>query len=279
MCLGTRPLEPYCLSSLRILGSVGEPINPAAWYWYFRHVGKEKTPIADTWWQTETGQIMIAPVAGAVSLKPGSATYPLPGICADVVDEKGTSMPPRQGGYLVVKKPWPAMARTIVGDAERFRKQYWSKFSGLYFTGDGAHKDEEGYFWIKGRIDDVLNVSGHRLGTMELESTLVAHESVSEAAVVGIEDEITGQAIVAFVVPMKDCPDTARQLSEKLKDFMAERLGKLARPKHVYVIKALPKTRSGKIMRRILREVAGQKDITGDVSTLENRDVVEQIRI
>lgn len=273
----------FDLSSLRILGSVGEPINPAAWEWYYREVGHERCPIVDTWWQTETGAHMITPLPGATPLVPGSCTLPFPGIMAAVVDETGTELPWGHGGFLVIKKPWPSMIRTIWGDPEWFKKSYFPEdFRGkLYLAGDGAIRDPEtGYFTITGRIDDVLNVSGHRLGTMEIESALVAHELVAEAAVVGRPDDITGEAIVAFVVLKRPRPqgEEAKRLVKELQDWVAKEIGPIAKPKEIRFGENLPKTRSGKIMRRLLRQLAKGEEITQDTSTLENPAILEQLK-
>ncbi len=266
------------LSTLRILGSVGEPINPEAWWWYFRVIGKERCPIVDTWWQTETGHIMISPAPGIelVPLKPGSATFPLPGVDAEVVDEKGNPSPPNTRGYLVIRKPWPGMLHGIWGDPERYVRTYWSKFPGWYYTGDYAMKDEEGYFWILGRADDVLKVAGHRLGTMELESALVAHPAVAEAAVVGKPHPVKGEAIVAFVVLKKGVQPTD-ELREELRKWMRNTIGPVATPDEIYFVEKLPKTRSGKIMRRVLRAVISGQPL-GDLSTLEDEASVEEVK-
>jgi acetyl-CoA synthetase len=264
------------LSSLRLLGSVGEPINPEAWMWYRKTIGGDRCPIVDTWWQTETGGIMISPLPGATPTKPGSATRPLPGIAADVVHRDGTSCAPNEGGFLVVKKPWPSMLRTIFGDHERFVKTYFSEVPGCYFAGDGARKDPDGYFWIMGRVDDVLNVAGHRLSTMEVESALVSHPKVAEAAVVGRPDDLKGQAIVAFVTPRQGhVADDA--LAQELRKHVAEQIGALARPEEVRFAEALPKTRSGKIMRRLLRDIASGSKAKGDTTTLEDQGVLEKL--
>src|SRR5437868_3360319 len=247
------------LSSLRLLGTVGEPINPEAWMWYREHIGGNRCPIVDTWWQTETGTIMIAPVPGAVAAKPGSATRPLPGIIADVVDRTGKSVGVNEGGFLVVKKPWPSMMRTIYGDPERFKRQYWSDIEGMYFTGDGARRDEDGYFWIMGRIDDVINVSGHRIGTMEVESALVSHETVAEAAVVGRPDDLKGQGIVAFV-SLSAGHVAQPALKDELKTHVGKSIGSFAKPDEIRFTDSLPKTRSGKIMRRLLRDLARSEE-------------------
>jgi acetyl-CoA synthetase len=272
----------YDLSSLRLLGTVGEPINPEAWMWYHRTIGKEKCPIVDTWWQTETGANMIAPVPGVTPTKPGSCTLALPGIDADIVDEEGNSITtPNQGGYLVIKKPWPSMLRTIWGDEQRYKDTYWSKFQGKYYlAGDSARRDEDGYFWIMGRIDDVLNVSGHRLGTMEIESALVAHEKVAEAAVVGRPDEIKGQSIFAYVVLKGPRPKGGvdEALTRELRAWVAEEIGPIAKPDEIRYADNLPKTRSGKIMRRLLRSIATGEEITQDTSTLENEAILSQLQ-
>ncbi len=271
----------YDLSKLRLLGSVGEPINPEAWMWYYRVIGKERCPIVDTWWQTETGAHMIAPIPGAVPTKPGSCTKPLPGILADVVDDHGVPVDCEHGGYLVIKKPWPSMVRTIWGDDERFKKTYFPDyFPGYYLAGDSARKDEDGYFWIMGRIDDVLNVSGHRLGTMEIESALVAHPRVAEAAVVGRPHDIKGEAIVAYVVCKGERPVGAEAdaMVKELREWVAEQIGPIAKPDDIRFGDNLPKTRSGKIMRRLLRSIAKGDAIVGDVSTLENPHILEQLQ-
>jgi len=269
----------YDLSSLRLIGSVGEPINPQAWMWYYRNVGGERCPVVDTWWQTETGAHLIAPLPGAVPLKPGSCTLALPGIEAGVVDENGNEVAPGSGGLLVIKRPWPGMIRTIWGDPERFKKSYFPpELHGYYLAGDGAQRDSDGYFWIMGRIDDVLNVSGHRLGTMEVESALVAHELVAEAAVVGRPDETTGEAVVAFVVLKRSRPEgqDAQHIAQSLRDWVAAQIGPIAKPREIRFGENLPKTRSGKIMRRLLRVVAKGETITQDISTLENPAILNQ---
>ncbi|WP_334153638.1 acetate--CoA ligase [Tepidimonas sp.] len=270
------------LSTLRVLGSVGEPINPEAWMWYYKHVGGERCPIVDTFWQTETGGHMITPLPGATPLVPGSCTLPLPGIFAAIVDEQGNDMPNGQGGILVVKKPWPSMIRTIWGDPERFKKSYFpEELKGYYLAGDGAVRSEDrGYFRITGRIDDVLNVSGHRMGTMEIESALVAKtDLVAEAAVVGRPDDLTGEAIVAFVVLKRPLPqgEEAKQIANELRNWVAKEIGPIAKPKDIRFGENLPKTRSGKIMRRLLRAIAKGEAITQDVSTLENPHILEQL--
>ena len=268
------------LSSLRLLGTVGEPINPEAWMWYHRVIGGERCPIADTWWQTETGAHMIAPLPGAIATKPGSCTRPLPGIIADIVDDEGNPVGHNQGGNLVIKKPWPSMIRTIWGDDARFKRGYFpEKLKGYYLAGDSARRDDDGYFWIMGRIDDVLNVSGHRLGTMEIESALVAHPLVAEAAVVGKPHDVKGESIVAFVVCKGDRPqgDAADAMVKTLRDWVAEQIGPIAKPDDIRFGDNLPKTRSGKIMRRLLRGIAIGELPQGDVSTLENPAILEQL--
>ncbi|WP_035053415.1 acetate--CoA ligase [Andreprevotia chitinilytica] len=274
--------KKYDLSSLRLLGTVGEPINPEAWIWYHEVVGGGRCPIVDTWWQTETGANMIAPLPGAVATKPGSCTLPIPGIIADIVDEAGAPVEPGKGGFLVIKKPWPAMVRTIWNDPERFKKTYFpEEFNGkLYLAGDSAHFDENGYIWIMGRIDDVLNVSGHRLGTMEIESALVANPLVAESAVVGKPHEIKGESVVAFVVLKGNRPEgeEAKKIAKELREWVAHEIGKIAQPDEIRFGDNLPKTRSGKIMRRLLRDIAKGQEITQDVSTLENPAILEQLR-
>ena len=272
----------YDLSSLRLLGSVGEPINPEAWMWYHTTVGGSRCPIVDTWWQTETGGHMITPLPGVVALKPGSCTLPLPGVMADVVDETGQSVEKGKGGILVIKRPWPSMIRTIWGDPERFKKSYYPEdFKGKYYlAGDGANRDLDGYFWIMGRIDDVLNVSGHRLGTMEIESALVANPLVAEAAVVGKPHDIKGEAVVAFVVLKGPRPEgsAAQDIASKLREWVGQEIGPIAKPDEIRFGENLPKTRSGKIMRRLLRALAKGEEITQDVSTLENPAILEQLK-
>jgi acetyl-CoA synthetase len=270
------PLK-HDLSSLRLLGTVGEPINPEAWMWYHRIIGKERCPIVDTWWQTETGAIMITPLPGATPTKPGSGTKPFPGIEADVMTREGKPVAPNEGGYLVMTKPWPAMLRTIYGDDERYREQYWSQIEGVYFAGDGARRDEDGYFWIMGRIDDVINVAGHRLGTAEIESALVSHEAVAESAVVARPDDLKGSAIVAFVT-LEGGRTPTDPLKEELRQHVAKEIGALARPDEIRFADALPKTRSGKIMRRLLREIATSGSVAGDTTTLEDFSVLEKLR-
>src|SRR6187399_827494 len=264
------------LSSLRVLGSVGEPINPEAWLWYREHIGGNTAPVVDTWWQTETGQIMITPLPGVTATKPGSATFPFPGIEADVVDGDGNSVPLGGGGYLVLKRPWPGMLRGIYGDPERYKETYWSRFPGMYFAGDGAKRDKDGYFWLLGRVDDVMNVSGHRISTIEVESALVDHKSVAEAAVVGKNDPITGQAIFAYVI-LRSGVDPTEALAEELRGHVAKVIGPIAKPKFLFFTPDLPKTRSGKIMRRLLRDIAEGRSL-GDTTTLADSGVVELIR-
>jgi acetyl-CoA synthetase len=279
---GDEYVEKHDLGSLRLLGTVGEPINPEAWMWYREKIGHNRCPIVDTWWQTETGAIMIAPIPGAVPTKPGSATRPFFGIQPEVVtrpDANGNfhAVPQGSGGLLVIRKPWPSMARTVYGDPERFKKTYWSDVPGCYFTGDGARQDADGYFWLMGRVDDVINVSGHRLGTMEVESALVAHSKVAEAAVVGRPDELKGQAISAFVT-LESGNAPSDELKDELRKWVAKEIGALARPDDIRFTEALPKTRSGKIMRRLLRELATHGEIKGDVTTLEDFTVISKLR-
>ena len=266
----------FDMSSLRILGSVGEPINPEAWAWYWKEIGGGRCPVVDTWWQTETGMIMIAPLPGITTLKPGSATFPFPGVVADVVDESGVSAPLGGGGYLILDRPWPAMLRGLYGDPERYEQTYWSKYPGRYFAGDGCKRDDEGYFWLLGRIDDVMNVSGHRISTTEVESALVSHPSVAEAAVVGRTDALTGQAIFSYVI-LRSGHEASDELGVELREHVANMIGKFARPKQIMFTPDLPKTRSGKIMRRLLRDIAEQRDL-GDVTTLADANVVGAIR-
>ena len=269
--------KKHDLSSLRLLGTVGEPINPEAWMWYQRNIGKGRCPIVDTWWQTETGGILITPLPGATPTKPGTATRPFFGIVPDVVDRAGNPVPANTGGYLVIREPWPAMLRTIWGDDERYRRQYWSEIEGLYFSGDGARKDKDGYYWIMGRVDDVINVAGHRLGTMEVESALVSHDKVAEAAVVGRPDELKGQAIVAFVT-LESAYSPSENLREELRQHVVKEIGSIAKPDDLRFTDSLPKTRSGKIMRRLLREIAAGGAVKGDVTTLEDLSVLEKLR-
>ena len=268
--------EKHDLSSLRLLGTVGEPINPEAWMWYHKVIGKGRCPIVDTWWQTETGAIMIAPFPGAIPTKPGSATLPFPGIDVDIVNKDGSPVSSNQGGYLVIKRPWPSMLRTLYGDPERYQSQYWSFIDGFYFTGDGARRDKDGYFWVMGRVDDVINVSGHRLGTMEIESALVSHPTVAEAAVVGRPDDLKGTAIAAFVT-LKSGNTPSDQLKNALRAHVAKEIGALARPDDLRFTDNLPKTRSGKIMRRLLRDIASGKTAVGDTSTLEDYSVLTKL--
>ncbi|MEE3719126.1 acetate--CoA ligase [Tumidithrix elongata RA019] len=270
------------LSSLRLLGTVGEPINPEAWMWYQRVIGGGNCPIVDTWWQTETGGVMITPLPGAVPTKPGSATLPFPGIIPDVVDLDGTPAADNEGGYLVIKHPWPGMMRTVFGDPDRFRKSYWEHIPPqdgkyVYFAGDGARRDEDGYFWIMGRVDDVINVAGHRLGTMEIESALVSHPSVAEAAVVGRPDEVKGEDVFAFVI-LEGAQEPSEALAKALKQHVVNEIGAIARPSEIRFAEALPKTRSGKIMRRLLRTIAAGQEITSDTSTLEDRSILDKLR-
>jgi acetyl-CoA synthetase len=270
------PLK-HDLSSLRLLGTVGEPINPEAWMWYHEVIGKRRCPIVDTWWQTETGGIMISPLPGATPTVPGTATRPLPGVIVDIVTKQGKPVGPNEGGYLVIKKPWPSMLRTLWGDDERYKQAYWSEIPGVYFAGDGARRDEHGYYWIMGRVDDVINVSGHRLGTAEVESALVSHEAVAEAAVVGRPDELKGQAIAAFVT-LEGGRKGSDALKTELRAHVAKEIGALAKPDDIRFTEALPKTRSGKIMRRLLRELASSGQVAGDVTTLEDFSVLEKLR-
>ncbi len=275
--LGNEHPNKHDLSSLRVLGSVGEPINPEAWMWYHQVIGRRRCPIVDTWWQTETGGIMITPLPAETPTKPGSATLPFPGIDADVYTETGVATKPPAGGFLVIKKPWPGMLRGIWGDSKRFQETYWSKFKNVYFAGDGAHRDDKGYFWIMGRIDDVMNVSGHRIGTMEVESALVSHPKVAESAVVGRPDSITGTAIVAFVTPKRGVPFDDGLVKE-LRDHVTKHIGAIAKPANIRFTDALPKTRSGKIMRRLLRDIASGEETLGDTSTLEDYSVLARLR-
>jgi acetyl-CoA synthetase len=270
------PLK-HDLSSLRLLGTVGEPINPEAWMWYREVIGKQRCPIVDTWWQTETGAIMITPIPGATPTKPGSGTKPFPGIEADVMTRDGRPVGANEGGYLVIKRPWPSMLRTIWGDDERYKQQYWAQIEGIYFAGDGARRDSDGYFWIMGRIDDVINVSGHRLGTAEIESALVSHNAVAEAAVVARPDEVKGSSIVAFVT-LEGSHNASDALNQELRAHVVKEIGALARPDDIRFTDALPKTRSGKIMRRLLREIATSGSVAGDVTTLEDFSVLEKLR-
>jgi acetyl-CoA synthetase len=274
---GDEHVTKHKLDSLRLLGTVGEPINPEAWMWYREKIGHNRCPIVDTWWQTETGAILISPIPGAVPTKPGSATRPFFGIQPEVVTRDGQPVPAGHGGLLVIRKPWPSMARTVYGDPERYQKTYWSDVPGCYFTGDGARQDADGYFWLMGRVDDVINVSGHRLGTMEIESALVAHPKVAEAAVVGRPDDLKGQAISAFV-SLESGNQPNDELKDELRKWVAKEIGSLARPDDIRFTDALPKTRSGKIMRRLLRELATHGEVKGDVTTLEDFTVIAKLR-
>jgi acetyl-CoA synthetase len=269
--------DRHDLSSLRVLGTVGEPINPEAWLWFHEKIGQGRCPIVDTWWQTETGMIMIAPLPGAIGAKPGSATLPLPGIVAEVVDKHGNTVGTNEGGLLVIRQPWPSMLRTLYGDNERYRQTYWTNVPGNYFTADGARRDADGYIWIMGRVDDVLNVAGHRLSTMEVESALAHHVAVAEAAAVGRPDEIKGEGIVCFVT-LKSGVEATDELKAKLREHVAREIGALARPDEIRFADGLPKTRSGKIMRRLLRDIASGRQTTGDTTTLEDYTVLARLR-
>jgi acetyl-CoA synthetase len=275
---GTDLIKKRNLTSLRLLGSVGEPINPEAWMWYAEHIGGNRCPVVDTWWQTETGAIMITPLPGITATKPGSATRPFPGIVADVVDEAGASVPLGGGGYLVIKHPWPAMLRTLWGDDDRYQEVYWSKFKsqGYYFAGDGAKRDADGNYWLLGRVDDVINVAGHRVSTMEVESALVDHKSVAEAAVIGKTHDIKGQAISAFVTIKEGIPAN-QELQQELREHVAIKIGAICRPDDVFFTAELPKTRSGKIMRRLLRDIAEGRAL-GDTTTLADPAVVASLK-
>jgi acetyl-CoA synthetase len=274
---GPEPVERHDLSSLKLLGTVGEPINPEAWLWYWKYIGGERCPVVDTWWQTETGGILISALPGVTPLKPGSATKPLPGVEAAILDEQGKEVPQGQGGFLVLKKPWPGIFRTLWDDDERYVSNYFSKYTpDTYFVGDGARKDDDGYYWLLGRIDDVMNVSGHRLSTIELESALVAHEAVAEAAAAAAPDELTGQTPLCFVI-LKSGYEPSPELAAELRDWVGEQIGKIARPKAVIFGADLPKTRSGKIMRRLLKDIAEGKDL-GDTTTLRDPDIVEELK-
>ena len=274
---GDEHVDKHDLSSLRLLGSVGEPINPEAWMWYHEKIGGGRCPIVDTWWQTETGGIMISPMPGATPIKPGTATLPFFGIDAAIVDESGNEVGPNEGGKLVIRKPWPSMLRTIYGDKQRYIDTYWSEYDGMYLAGDGARRDDDGYFWIVGRLDDVLNVSGHRLGTAEIESALVAHDTVAEAAVVGRPDEIKGQGVVAFVT-LKGGAEGNDELMKELRNHVGIVIGAIAKPDEIRFTPALPKTRSGKIMRRLLKEICAGGDISGDTTTLEDMSIVAALQ-
>jgi acetyl-CoA synthetase len=269
--------EKFDLSSLRVIGSVGEPINPEAYIWYRENIGGNKAPVVDTWWQTETGMHMISPLPGVTAGKPGAAMKALPGVSAEVVDDAGKPVPNGSGGYLVLTKPWPAMLRTLWGDDERFVETYWSRWPGMYFAGDGAKKDEDGDLWLLGRVDDVMNVSGHRLSTTEIESALVSHPKVAEAAVVGASDPTTGQAIAAFVILRSEAGDGGPDVVQELRNHVAKEIGPIAKPRQIMVVAELPKTRSGKIMRRLLRDVAENREV-GDVTTLADSTVMDLIK-
>jgi len=266
----------FDMSSLRVLGSVGEPINPEAWVWYRTNIGGGRTPVVDTWWQTETGAIMVSPLPGVTTCKPGAAMAALPGVSAEVVDDSGNPVPNGSGGYLVLTQPWPAMLRTLWGDDQRYVDTYWSRFPGRYFAGDGAKKDEDGDIWLLGRVDDVMNVSGHRLSTTEIESALVSHPKVAEAAVVGASDPTTGQAVVAFVI-LRSAATEGEGIATELRNHVAKEIGPIAKPRQILVVEELPKTRSGKIMRRLLRDVAENREL-GDVTTLTDSSVMDLIR-
>jgi len=272
---GDEHVTKHDLSSLRLLGTVGEPINPEAWMWYNEMIGGNKCPIVDTWWQTETGAIMITPIPGAIATKPGSATKPFPGVGADVVDEEGNSVPFGGGGFLAMRRPWPSMLRTIYGDDQRYLDTYWSRFDNMYFAGDGAKRDEDGYFWLLGRVDDVMLIAGHNISTTEVESALVSHDAVAEAAVVGRKDPVTGQAIAAFVTLRGDV-EGSEELLQELRNHVAASIGPIAKPKSIVFTADLPKTRSGKIMRRLLKDISEQRQL-GDVTTLANADIVQEI--
>ncbi|MBD1809575.1 acetate--CoA ligase [Microcoleus sp. FACHB-SPT15] len=282
MKMGEQHPQARNLSSLRLLGTVGEPINPRAWMWYQQYIGGDKCPIVDTWWQTETGGFMITPLPGAIPTKPGSATLPFPGILADIVDLEGNSLGANEGGYLIIQHPWPGMMRTVYGDPDRFRRTYWEHIPPkdgkyVYFAGDGARRDEDGYFWVMGRVDDVINVSGHRLGTMEIESALVSHPAVAEAAVVGKPDDLKGEEVFAFVT-LEGNQSPSEELQKELKKHVVQEIGALARPGEIRFTDALPKTRSGKIMRRLLRSLAAGQEVAGDTSTLEDLGVLDKLR-
>jgi acetyl-CoA synthetase len=269
--------KAHNLSSLRLLGSVGEPINPEAWMWYREVIGANNCPIVDTWWQTETGAIMISPLPGVTATKPGSAMTTIPGISAKVVDDSGTPVPNGHGGFLILDQPWPSMLRGVWGEDERYKETYWSRFKGIYFAGDGAKLDEEGAIWLMGRVDDVMNVSGHRISTTEVESALVSHEAVAEAAVVGAADEMTGQGIVAFVILRGGIPNAGgEELIKQLRAHVTKEIGAIARPRQIMVVAELPKTRSGKIMRRLLKDVAENRAV-GDATTLADPNVMKLI--
>ena len=277
MRAGREWADRHDLRSLRLLGTVGEPINPEAWMWYREVIGRDKCPIADTWWQTETGAIMITPLPGVTPTKPGTATLPFFGVDAAIVDRTGKELGPNQGGLLVIRKPWPSMLRGIFNDPDRYVKQYWTEVPPYYFTGDGARRDSDGYFWIMGRVDDVINVSGHRLGTMEIESVLVAHEAVAEAACVGMPHEMKGQGIAAFVTLANDV-EPSDKLKKELTDWVGKQIGSIAKPDQIRFTPALPKTRSGKIMRRLLKELATSGEVKGDTTTLEDFSVIAKLK-
>jgi acetyl-CoA synthetase len=268
--------QKHNLKSLRLLGTVGEPINPEAWLWYNEVIGDKRCPIVDTWWQTETGAIMISPIPGATPTKPGSASFPFFGIAAEIVDDAGNPVPENDLGNLVIRKPWPSMLRGIWGDNQRYKEVYWSDIPGSYFTGDGARKDKDGYFWILGRLDDVINISGHRIGTAEVESALVGHSSVAEAAAVGRPDDLKGSALVVFVT-LKSGVTPSANLVEELKKQIVKEIGPVAKPDEIRFTEVLPKTRSGKIMRRLLKQLAAGTDIKGDMTTLEDFSVLERL--
>jgi acetyl-CoA synthetase len=273
---GVEHPQAHDLTSLRLLGTVGEPINPEAWMWYHENIGNESCAIVDTWWQTETGSIMITPLPGITSTKPGSACGPMPGIDAVVVDENGNEVSKGEGGYLAIKTPWPSMLRTVFGDEKRYIDTYWSKYDGMYFAGDGAKYDNDGYFWLLGRVDDVMNISGHRISTAEVESALVAHESVAEAAVIGRADEISGEAIAAFVTLIGGFEGN-EDLISTLRQHVSDKIGPIAKPKSIVITNDLPKTRSGKIMRRLLKDISEERKL-GDVTTLANADIVSELQ-
>src|SRR5438874_1638721 len=277
MRAGRQFADKHDLSSLRLIGTVGEPINPEAWMWYREVIGHDKCPIVDTWWQTETGQIMITPLPGAIPTKPGTATLPFFGVDAAIVDRQGKELDPNQGGLLVIRKPWPAMLRGIFNDPDRYQRQYWNDIPGVYFTGDGARRDEDGYFWIMGRIDDVINVSGHRLGTAEVESALVGHSAGAEAACVGMPHDLKGQGLAAFVTLRAGVKPT-EELKKELSQCVAKSIGSFARPDQIRFTDSLPKTRSGKIMRRLLKELAGGGEVKGDTTTLEDFSVLAKLK-
>jgi acetyl-CoA synthetase len=276
MSWGKEWIEKHDISSLRLLGTVGEPINPAAWKWYYEVIGRNRCPIVDTWWQTETGSILITPLPGATPTKPGSATLPLPGIVARVVKADGSPAPPGETGLLTIERPWPSIMRTIFGDDARYQRDYWSRIPGKYFAGDAAQCDKDGYFWVLGRVDDVIKVAGHRLSTMEIESALVSHPAVAEAAVVARPDDIKGEAIVAFCT-LRAGFQASPELNHTVSEHVAKVIGTIARPAEVRFADLLPKTRSGKIMRRLLRELAQKGGISGDVSTLEDLGAIERL--